>query len=77
VRVFCRTNLDNYKHEKWPDRFCCRPQVGDFVQSERGARLKIHEITHARNYAPHLGLPVSEEHSDEFHESILVIELNK
>lgn len=46
MKVRCRTNLDNYKHEKWPEEFCCRPMIGDAVQSKNKQRLYIVTITH-------------------------------
>jgi len=46
MKVRCRTNLDNYKQEHWPEEVCCRPMVGDSVVSESGKRLRIVGITH-------------------------------
>jgi len=66
IRVKCRTNLDAYKHEKWPTELCCMPFVGHYVQSESGASLKIVAITHC--YIPYL--------SSEKPISSLIIELH-
>lgn len=51
IRVRCFTNLDLYALTKWPDYFCCRPQLGDKVRDARisvkaHAILKIVAITH-------------------------------
>ena len=43
---YCRTNIDEYKREKWPEEFCCRPNLGDTVESESGKQLVIVQITH-------------------------------
>lgn len=47
IRVYCFTNLDDYKGKNWPNFFCCRPVVGDKVQCSTGEFLKIVSITHA------------------------------
>ena len=46
IKALCQTNLDNYKKEKWPKVFCTRPLVGEIVESEDRAILKIVSITH-------------------------------
>lgn len=46
MKVRCKTNLDDYEREQWPEEFCCRPMVGDVVQSDSGQRLYIVTITH-------------------------------
>jgi len=66
ITVHCRTNLDDYKHEEWPKRFCCPPRKGDFVMSKSGKSLKIHEITHRQILVP----------GDNRYKPILIIELN-
>ena len=58
IKVRCRTNLDKYAKTSWPTEMCCRPRVGDCVQSVSGcvqsvsgdaapASLKIVAITHS------------------------------
>jgi hypothetical protein len=47
MKVRCRTNLDDYRMESWPEEFCCRPMVGDSVVSRSGKRLRIVSIAHA------------------------------
>ena len=47
IKVRCRTNLDDFKREQWPNTFVCRPEEGDKVQAKSGAVLKICNITHA------------------------------
>lgn len=34
IRVYCHTNLDLKPAEKWPRTLCCRPMVGDYINSE-------------------------------------------
>ncbi|KKL47421.1 hypothetical protein LCGC14_2335690 [marine sediment metagenome] len=46
IKIRCRTNLDLYQKEQWPVGICCRPMVGDIVESRSGKRLQICSITH-------------------------------
>jgi len=46
ITVECRTNLDDYKNEKWPTLFNCPPKIGNKVRSECGKELKIYGLTH-------------------------------
>lgn len=72
IKVVCNTDLAAYKSAIWPTRLACRPEIGDFVLSKNGLRLKVCEITHSQREvsfgAPRLG--------DENYESILIIELH-
>jgi hypothetical protein len=71
MKVICKTNLDDYKQEKWPEEFCCRPMVGDKVRSKNGAQLHIVGITHAE-------YDVSKyDHTPSTMRPILLIELHK
>lgn len=47
IKVRCRTNIDKFKGEQWPQIFICRPLRGDAVESASGAILHIVGITHA------------------------------
>ena len=47
VPVICRTNLDDFKRETWPNRMY-NPKVGDFVKGNKGV-LEIFRITHCYN----------------------------
>lgn len=47
IKVFCYTNLDDFKKEEWPSHFTCRPEVGDKVASKSGKVLTIKTICHA------------------------------
>jgi len=44
----CHTNLDGYKMEKWPNKFCCKPIEGEVVESSSGKILHIVRIKHAQ-----------------------------
>lgn len=46
ILVHCHTNIDQYRCERWPREMCCRPQIGDSVESESGKVLKVCQITH-------------------------------
>jgi hypothetical protein len=46
IPVFCFTNLDDYRGERWPNYFISPPQKGDYVFSKSGKKLKIVSINH-------------------------------
>lgn len=46
VQGHCKTNLDKFKHEKWPSVFSSNIREGDWVQSESGKCLRVVKITH-------------------------------
>lgn len=46
IKGCCRTNLDEYRGEHWPDRFVAIPRMGDRVASESGKCLYVCGITH-------------------------------
>lgn len=46
MKVRCRTNIDDYKREQWPEELCCRPIKGDMVRSKSGQILHVVDITH-------------------------------
>lgn len=48
IKVSCRTNLDDYKQEVWPN-FMYNPQKGDKVESQSGKKLEICQITHCQD----------------------------
>ena len=49
TEVVCFTNLDDYAHEKWPARLCCRPEKGDTIEAESGKRLSVKQVIHCQN----------------------------
>ena len=46
VRVSCRTNLDDYNNERWPEQLLPTIKKGDWVKSKSGRVLKVVQITH-------------------------------
>jgi hypothetical protein len=46
IKGYCFTNLDDYKKEDWPDKFCIEPQIDHKVRSKSGIVLYIAVITH-------------------------------
>lgn len=70
IRVRCRTNLDDYKNENWPEEMAARPMLGDKVQSISGRFLTVVDITHAMRSA-NLREPELKR------ESYLIVELHK
>lgn len=46
ITVHCFTDLDRFQREEWPTTMCCKPQVGEYVESKSRARLRIVSITH-------------------------------
>lgn len=47
ISVTCRTNLDAYSLEKWPESLQVRPIVGERITAESGRHLRVQEIRHA------------------------------
>lgn len=46
IRGYCRTNLDDFKREKWPEMFVAVPRVGEYVRSEDGKELRVIRVIH-------------------------------
>ena len=46
VHGYCRTNLDDYKKEEWPNKFAFPPRVGDKVKAKSGITLHVVSVTH-------------------------------
>ena len=46
IEGYCRTNLDNYKHEEWPEIFVAVPRKGEYIRSKTGKILKVVGVTH-------------------------------
>lgn len=42
----CRTNLDGYASEFWPERFVAIPEIGQMVEAKSGRILKVCSVTH-------------------------------
>lgn len=47
ILVHCHTNLDDFRTVGWPTHLCCRPHIGDHIQSKCGRELQITKITHS------------------------------
>lgn len=47
VRGICHTNLDEYKREQWPTKFCQCPDVGTYIRARSGRELRVIRITHS------------------------------
>ena len=47
MKVHCFTYLDEFKQERWPSELAARPLVGDWVESNSGAKLKVISVTHS------------------------------
>jgi len=64
IRVNCRTNLDDYRTQVWPDYVLCTPEVGHYVKSGSGKVLKICRIIHCWNRShdePYIELELTKE----------------
>ena len=48
IKVYCFTDIVEFSEEVWPRIFACRPIVGDYVESEAGAKLTIISICHVQ-----------------------------
>lgn len=59
ILVHCRTNLDDYQIESWPTEMCCRPLIGDRIQSKSGKVLKVYGVTHKSTNTPYLEIELN------------------
>lgn len=53
MRIYCRTNLDEYRRTEWPTRFAFPPRVGDYIEGRGSDRpgmtrpkLRVASVTH-------------------------------
>jgi hypothetical protein len=46
IAIRCTTCLDDYSQEVWPKVLCCKPSVGEYIESASGKHLVIRAITH-------------------------------
>ena len=46
IKGYCRTNLDDYERDNWPEVFVSVPRKGEYVQSKQNNRLKVVCIIH-------------------------------
>lgn len=60
VNAMCKTSLDKYKTEEWPDKFVAVPSVGDWVESKSGKVLSVINITHYMRKTEHGLIPAIE-----------------
>jgi hypothetical protein len=51
VKAICKTNLDEFKQEVWPEEFVAVPNIGDWVQAKSGRVLHVVKIMHTIMYA--------------------------
>ncbi len=45
-RYLCHTNIDEGRGKTWPTDFVRCPQIGEYVQSASGLRLKVCGLVH-------------------------------
>jgi hypothetical protein len=41
IRVFCTTNIDTFRHVKWPEELAACPRIGEDVRALEPAYIKI------------------------------------
>jgi hypothetical protein len=46
IKVRCRTNLDDWQTQEWPNEMAARPIIGDRVRAKSGKILKVVRVTH-------------------------------
>ena len=51
IRGYCRTNLDDYGREEWPNVFVAIPNIGDRVESKNGKWLYVCGVVHKKKWA--------------------------
>ncbi len=71
INVYCRTNLDNYEREEWPEVMVCLPHIGDRVEAKSGNSLRVVGITHSVYTEKHWS------HKDKIGQPYVIIELHK
>lgn len=49
IRGYCKTSLDNYVLERWPESFVSVPRRGERVVAESGKSLAVVEVTHSQD----------------------------
>ena len=64
IKGYCRTNLDDYKMDDWPEVFVEVPRIGEYVRAKEDMykELKVVQITHTVN---------------DDNEPIIIVELNR
>ena len=64
IKGYCRTNLDDYKMDDWPEVFVEVPRIGEYVRAKDDMykELKVVQITHTVN---------------DDNEPIIIVELNR
>ena len=50
IHGICRTNLDDYKRETWPNLFVEVPREGDCIESHSGKILRVCKVTQKFNW---------------------------
>lgn len=40
VRVYCQTNIDTWRHVKWPTHLAGVPEIGSYVRATQGATIQ-------------------------------------
>lgn len=50
IKVKCISYKDDLRFKEWPTFMCCRPMVGDTIQSRSGDTGQICEITHTMEH---------------------------
>jgi len=48
IKGYCRSNIDEFKGGKWPERFVAVPEIGDFIKGPVGMILKVCSIIHCQ-----------------------------
>jgi len=50
IDIYCRTNLDICKDEKWPTKIPEVPFIGMHIVSEYGIKLEVISVTYSTKY---------------------------
>mgnify|MGYP003152441695 CR=1 FL=1 len=75
IKGKCKTNLDNYKHLKWPEEFVVVPMLGDTVQAETKECLKVVGITHVMEENKYRD--VDSKRDEKIKYPLIIVELSK
>ena len=56
IKAQCFTNIDSFKRENWPSKFNAIPEIGHYVVSESGVRLRIVSVSWGFDGSPRIEL---------------------
>jgi len=59
IKGYCKSNVDDFKCEKWSKAFVAVPRIGDQIKSSSGLVAKVCSITHCQKGARSFYKPIA------------------